>query len=151
MRISERERNVNCMGNPCEVSGTSHKTEWLYSNPNPSKREKQGGTLPISIETHESREQENREVSLLLQQRTPIPRRGQTSIDARPRVEEIVSSGPVESVLEEIPEDLSAAPFGGPEFVFDVGPEGGFGHEFGDFGDGVADGEEDAVNLGVLV
>ena len=108
-------------------------------------------TLPISIETHKSGEQENREVSLLLQQRTPIPRRGQTTIDARPRVEEIVSSGPVESVLEEIPEDLSAAAFGRPEFVFDVGPEGGFGHEFGDFGDGVADGEEDAVDLRVFV
>ena len=88
--LREGERNVNCMGNPCEVSGTSHKTEWLYSNPNPSKREKQGGTLPISIETDESREQENREVSLLLQQRTPIPRRGQTSIDGRVRFPELL-------------------------------------------------------------
>lgn len=52
---------------------------------------------------------------------------------------------------EEIAENLSTASLGRTELVFDVGTEGRFVHEFGDFGDRVADGEEDAVDLGVFV
>ena len=54
-------------------------------------------------------------------------------------------------MAEEVAQDLARTALCGAEVVLDVRPDGGRVHELGDFGDGVADREEDAVDLGVFV
>ena len=46
----------------------------------------------LSIEAREAREQEDREVLLLLELRTPVPGARQPPVDARARVEKVVGA-----------------------------------------------------------
>ena len=54
-------------------------------------------------------------------------------------------------MAEEVAQDLTDAAFGRAELVFDVRAQGGLVHETWDLRDRVADREEDAVDLRVLV
>ena len=54
-------------------------------------------------------------------------------------------------MAEEVAQDLTDAALGGAELVLDVRAQGGLVHEAWNLRDRVADREEDAVNLRVLV
>lgn len=76
-------------------------------------------------------QQEHGEIPLLLQLRTPIPCARQTPIDTTPRIEKVVGPGTVETMPEEIGEDVSHTVFDRTELVFDVGTQRRFVRESG--------------------
>ena len=67
------------------------------------------------------------------------------------RVEVVARAGAVKAVPEEVCEDLAAEAVGGAPAVVDVRTERGILGETRDLGQRVADGEQDAVHLRVLV
>ena len=67
------------------------------------------------------------------------------------RVEVVARAGAVKAVPEEVCEDLAAEAVGGAPAVVDVRTERGILGETRDLGERVADGEQDAVHLRVLV
>jgi hypothetical protein len=46
------------------------------------------------------------EVTLPLERRAPVPRAGKASVDAAPRIVEIIRAAPVERVSEKVAEDV---------------------------------------------
>ena len=66
-------------------------------------------------------------------------------------VEVVPGAGPVEPVAEEVGEDLAAEALGRAPLVVDVRAQGGVRDELRDLGERVADREQDAVHLRVLV
>jgi hypothetical protein len=106
--------------------------------------------LPISIKADEPSEEEHREVFLLLQRLTPIPSRSESTVDTAASIVEVVRTRPVEAVPEEVTEDGAEQPILAPELARDV-----LVHRWGlqrvDLGERCADGQENAVDLGVLV
>ena len=123
------------------------------SNPiNPNHHHQTHQTHHTPNQKHKrTRQQKHRKIPLLLQLRTPIPRARQPPVDTAPRIEKVVRPGPVEPVPKEIAQDVAYAVVGRAEFVLDVGEQRGLVRETGYLGEGVADGEEDAVDLGILV
>lgn len=66
---------------------TQAKSTALYHN----RRQLSIQSRPLSIESHESSEQEHWEETFLLQKAAPIPCRGQTTVDARTSIVKVVT------------------------------------------------------------
>ena len=109
---------------------------------------------------------------LFLNRAAPIPCTRQTSVNTRPRIEEIVSARAIEAksnspliksnksaklkeedlpVTEEIPQNLAIHILDASKFVIDIFRKSGFFHDCGYLREGVTDGEEDSVDLGIFV
>jgi hypothetical protein len=46
------------------------------------------------------------EITLLLERRAPVPRAGETSVDAAPRIIKVIRAAPVERMSEKVAEDF---------------------------------------------
>jgi hypothetical protein len=46
------------------------------------------------------------EITLLLERRAPVPRAGETSVDATPRIIKVIRAAPIEGMSEKVAEDF---------------------------------------------
>lgn len=96
-------------------------------------------------------EQEDGEVSFLLDRTTPIPCTRQSTVDATASVVEVIRSRAVKPMPEEVGEDFLDETIDGTELLFDKSVNARAIFQAGDLAEGGGDGKEDTVDLGVLV
>ena len=88
------------------------------------------------------------EISLLFQGATPIPCTRQSAIDTTSSIKEVISTRAIKSVTKKV---LLVQILRRCKLVFNVGPQSRDRDKLGDLRQRVADGQQDAIYLGVLV
>ena len=91
------------------------------------------------------------EISLLFQGATPIPCTRQSAIDTTSSIKEVISTRAIKSVTKKVAQDLLVQILRRSKLVFNVGPQRRDRDKLGDLRERVADGQQDAIYLGVLV
>lgn len=91
--------------------------------------------------------QEHVEVMLFLERRAPVPRTGKASVDAAPRIVKIICAAPIERVSEKVAENVEVERVERAILGVDVCAQRGRLVQRRQLGEGIADGQEDAVDL----
>ena len=91
------------------------------------------------------------EISLLFQGATPIPCTRQSAIDTTSSIKEVISTRAIKSVTKKVVQDLLVQILRRYKLVFNVGSQSRDRDKLGDLRQRVADGQQDAIYLGVLV
>ena len=96
-------------------------------------------------------EQKHVEIPLLLERRAPVPRAREAPVDAAPRVVEVVRAAAVEGMPEKVAKDVEVERVERPVLGVDVCAQRGRVVQRRQLRERIADRQEDAVDLRVLV
>jgi hypothetical protein len=95
--------------------------------------------------------QKHVEVPFFLQRRAPIPRAREATVDAAPRIVEIIRTAPVKRMAEKVAEDVEVKRVKRAVLRIYICAQRRRSVQRRELYKGIADREEDAINLRVLV